>query len=452
MSQIVRKRLISQIEEVIGRPGETGSAPEIVRSIALIGHPGIGKKTLAQQYIADTASKHEMLDLSRASDINALKSFIDTHHPFSGVIVIEGLPQHLTLLIALRDAIKEGHFRESRFIFISSTFRDFDHINENGFYGIPCRLLPVMPMTCLEEADIPLSSASGPPSFTPAETQAVEDGTTLTRQQFRMLRGGYPSSLLAASIEDSITIRQLLFENALENVARHAGAQCEVDLLTQIARHVANGKSFSNLRDVRRGTSAELILRHLRVLHDEGMITTLPAWRLDQPKEPSFSANPYKEHNFCLRSDPELCLPANGFLQVEKSWRKLPENWQATAGGLFEAEIVTIVRDVATFSGLNIGMSHFRVHENCRNGKLEAGNEIDLVIRLPSGKTLWSEIKLSKRQPRPGFFRIMKEFKEFQKNCAFYNIQGSPSENEIKEYSSVSVGDFIKNLSEYSSK
>jgi predicted AAA+ superfamily ATPase len=334
-------------------------------AVAVVGSRQSGKTTLAKQLCAQAAGETVYLDLELPSDLAKLKepeTYLEEH--VDALIVLDEIHRRPELFPVLRGLI-DRHRRPGRFLILGSASLDLLRQGSESLAG-RITFIELPPFILTEVA--------------PAATDLA------TAQQRLWLRGGYPESYLAPSLGASREWREAFITTFLERDVPQLGIRVSAtrirrfwEMLAHLHGQVWNSSALARNFDV----SPPTVSHYLDLLTDTFVVRQLQPLYVNLKKR--------------LVKSPKVYLRDSGLLHT---LLRIPDlerlRGHPVLGASYEGFVMEQVLRVVE---PGTDATFYRTH---------TGDEIDLVLTLPSGARLAVEVKHT-AAPRlaPGYTRAM---------------------------------------------
>jgi len=327
--------------------------------VGIVGSRQTGKTTLAKLVRQTVASKSVYLDLELPSDINKLQSPELYLRQFSDRLVIideiQRMPELFPLMRALVDQKRTG----GRFLILGSASPEMiKHASESLAGRIVYHELSPFTLT--------------------------ETGMKPTERLW--LRGGYPSSFLGKSDEESFAWRESFIRTYLEMDLPQLGIRVPAPQIRRFWTMLAHvhGQLWNASRIAGSlGITAPTVKHYLDILEETFVVRVLAPWHTNAKKR--------------LVKSPKVFIRDTGLLHA---LLRIPTNEDLrshpTAGSSWEGFVIEQI--------LGLVPREWQAHYY----RTSAGAEIDLLLHDRRGKPIAVEIKLSATpQPAKGFWTAM---------------------------------------------
>lgn len=335
---MIKRRILDDLLKAIQR----------TPAVALLGPRQVGKTTLALEIGDQCPSVYlDLEDVADRSKLSDAKSYLQEHA--DKLVILDEVHRAPEIFQTLRGLIDQGR--------------------RQGRKGAQFLLLGSASIDLLRQSGETLAGRISYRELSPLDALEVPDGE-LDRL---WVRGGFPSSFLADSDDDSMSWREDFIRTYLERDVPQFGFRIPAETLrrfwTMLAHNQAGLLNAAALA-AGLGVDGKTIARYLDLLVDLLLVRRLPAWHRNVGKRLVKSPKVFIRdsgitHALLRLGDKEQLL---GHPVVGASWE----------GFVIESLLTAAPRGTE---------AHFY--------RTSTGNEIDLVLTLPGGK-LWAiEVKRS---------------------------------------------------------
>lgn len=327
--------------------------------VGIVGSRQTGKTTLAKLVRQTVSTKSVYLDLELPSDLNKLQSPELYLRQFSDRLVIideiQRMPELFPLMRALVDQKRTG----GRFLILGSASPEMiKHASES----LAGRIIyhELSPFTLIE--------------------------TGMKQADRLWLRGGYPSSFLGKSDEESFGWRESFVRTYLEMDLPQLGIRVPAPQIRRFWTMLAHvhGQLWNASRIAGSlGITAPTVKHYLDILEETFVVRVLAPWHANAKKRLVKSPKVFIRDTGLLHA--LLRIPANEDLRSHP-----------TAGSSWEGFVIEQI--------LGLAPREWQAHHY----RTSAGAEIDLLLHNRRGEPIAVEIKLSSTpQPTRGFWTAM---------------------------------------------
>ncbi|THV10827.1 ATP-binding protein [Nocardioides caeni] len=335
------------------RDAESALRRELGRSavVHLQGPRQIGKTALARSIAEDWPGGASYLDLENPRDLARLEDAGSYLRRLSGRLVIideaQRMPELFEILRGVVDDNRRSGHRHGQFLLLGSASLDLVELTESLAGRIT--YLELSGVTALEVA------ASG---------ISTDD---------LWVRGGYPESLIAASLEDSLAWRAAAVETYLRRDIPTFAPRVPTETLRRLWTMVAHGSG--GLLNATRlaeglGVSGQSVDRYLDLMHELFLVRRLPPWFVNVGKR--------------VTKAPKIHIRDSGLLHALLGLESFEDVLgHPAAGSSWES---FVVENVITTLGPTFRPHHYRTAR---------GDEVDLVLEKGGRPVLAVEVKRS---------------------------------------------------------
>lgn len=388
-------------------------------AVALIGPRQVGKTTLALEIGKTRPSVY--LDLEAQADRDKLTDpvlYLNQHS--DKLVILDEIHRMPNLFQALRGIIDRGRQDGQgmgRFLILGSATIDLLRQSGESLAG----RITHLEMTPLGVDEVPTDELPGEDSNEEPEDRLP--APIDERSSPLWLRGGFPNSLLAASDEDSLALRESFIRTYLERDVSQFGPRIPAETLRRLWTMLAHNQgTLLNASQLASSLSVSTttVSRYIDLLVDLLLVRRL------QP----FHANVGKR----LVKSPKTYIRDSGLLHALLNIKTVDELFgHPVAGPSWEGFVIENLLSVDD----RVQPGFYRT---------AAGAEIDLVLEFGGSKGAWAvEIKRSlNTKPKRGFYNALEDIKPKRAFVVHGGTDRFPLANNIEAIGLRALMDLIR--------